>query len=76
MSWVLIDNQKHVDISIKTYAYPIKLIGCLVMVETDKGSSTIFVPGAEINGDKLTPMKGYGLLPEDYDGASDDYSPL
>jgi hypothetical protein len=82
MSWILINNQKHVDqpdgstgsANIKTYAYQIRLIGCLVMVETDRGNSTVFVPGTEINGDKLTPMRGYGLLPEDYDGAMEDMS--
>jgi hypothetical protein len=49
------DNPK-----ISTFAYQVDKIGCIVLVKTDHSDSVVFVPGTEINDNKLRAMKGYG----------------
>lgn len=70
--WKLIDTESN-DVAIprRTYAAQIGPIGCLILVETVGGASTVFVPGVSVIRDtksegghfKLAPVAGYGQVP-------------
>lgn len=63
MKWILIDDKS--EHNIKTYAFMIEKIGCMVLVETTHGTSLTFADGTQIVDNQLVPMEGYGYTPED-----------
>lgn len=63
MTWILIDEQ--VESQIKTYAYAIDRIGCMVMVTTNNSSTMTLANGIQIVDKKLVAMEGYGYTPDD-----------
>ena len=72
MKWVLINDESELN-NIKTYAYQIDRIGCMVLVMTSIGSSLTVATGTQIINNQLVPMEGYGFVPpEDIDYEMDE----
>lgn len=72
MNWTLIQDDS--GNNIKTYAYMIDRIGCMVLVQTANGSTMTLANGVQIVDNRLVAMDGYGIMPEEdyeYDDESE-----
>lgn len=56
MKWIQIGAQKQEGLNRRTYAANIEGIGCMILVNSDKFENMAFVPGIQLEGEKLVPL--------------------